>query len=461
MNIITDKSKTKTEVLMPNEEKELLKSLYVIRSYSGFEEPLRNAIIQFLNNYNIPYTNHNGNLLGLNHPGKPLFSAHMDMINTENYKLKGTESTVEDAVFTLDDNACIRLYRGKNEKANQTSLGADDKNGIWVILMLLKEGYEINFAFCHSEEIGGAGSTQVVGDRENAEFIEQCRYGIIIDRRNAHDIIGYENNYCMALDDKIHSFAKANGFKFSPARGSISDADRFSKLVECVNLSCGYYEPHTSKEYTNLNELWNTFNFCKKLLDEFNYESVSAERLRTFKKATKPYSSYEHTTYYNHSSNESKESAIYTKNKNGVYTLNEKKNPDTEEKKKVTTPSHTTSITQASTISNEDDKIDDQLGKLLARDYLELAMESGAIFVPEMEGFLIPLLTEKDLKKESLSNILEYYTCPKCGKQVVLMQDSVDALFMDYYNANRDLAIGICTSCHGIQNLRKDLKYLM
>ena len=41
------------------------------------------------------------------------------------------------------------------------------------------------------------------------------------------------------------------------------------------------------------------------------------------------------------------------------------------------------------------------------------------------------------------------------------MQDSVDALFMDYYNANRDLAIGICTSCHGIQNLRKDLKYLM
>jgi hypothetical protein len=470
-NIITT-TKQKKEVLMPSEAKELLKSLYLIRSYSGFEEPLRNAIARFLEEHNIPYVNYNGNLLGLNHPGKPLFSAHMDMVNTEGYKLKGSETSVIDPVFTLDDDACIRLYRGKNEKANQTSLGADDKNGIWVTLMLLKEGYEINFAFCHSEEIGGAGSTQIISDKESAEFIEKCQYGVIIDRRNANDIIGYENEYCLALDDRIHAFAKENGFKFSPARGSVSDADRFSKLIECVNLSCGYYEPHTSREHTNLNELWNTFLFCKKMLDEFTYHSVSPERIRKFKKATCPYSAYSKTTtttsFYGSAWNkntEEKKEPTYVK-KGNVYVPNEKKNPDTQKKTKIITPSRTTKDISDGTnniIKYDADCAENQLGDLIAKDYMEEALEYGMAFCSEINGYIIPLIPDKDLKEESVGDVLEYYTCPKCGKQVVLLQNSVDALFMDYYNpvTNSELALGICTNCNGLQNLKKELKYLL
>lgn len=468
-NIIT--TKQKKEVLMPSEAKELLKSLYLIRSYSGFEEPLRNAIARFLEEHNIPYVNYNGNLLGFNHPGKPLFSAHMDMVNTEGYKLKGSETVVTDPVFTLDDDACIRLYRGKNEKANQTSLGADDKNGIWVVLMLLKEGYEINFAFCHSEEIGGAGSTQIIADKESAQFIENCQYGVIIDRRNANDIIGYENEYCLALDDRIHAFAKENGFKFSPARGSISDADRFSRLIECVNLSCGYYEPHLSREYTNLNELWNTFLFCKKMLDEFVYQSVSPERIRKFKKAACPYSEYSKTTatasnyskYLNKNTEEKEEYSSYVK-KGNVYIQNEKKNSDTQTKTKMNSPSRTTEdITDGTNdiIEYDADCAENQLGDLIAKDYMEEALEYGTAFCTEINGYVIPLIPDKDLKEESVGEVLEYYTCPKCGKQVVLLQNSVDSLFMNYYNPETTTALGICTDCNGLQNLKKELKYLL
>ena len=51
--------------------------------------------------------------------------------------------------------------------------------------------------------------------------------------------------------------------------------------------------------------------------------------------------------------------------------------------------------------------------------------------------------------------------CPKCGKQVVLLQNSVDTLYMNYYNPEKDTALGICTDCNGLQNLKKELKYLL
>ena len=279
------------EVLMPKEDRTLLKELYLLRSYSGFEEPTRRYIERFLSAWKIPYLNYNGNIIGFNHPGAPLFSAHMDMVNTEGYVLKQGEFAVEQGVFTIDTKANIRLYRDA-EKKHQTSLGADDKNGIWVILTLLKCGYEINFAFCHSEEVGGTGSQQVVSNEELAKFVAGCKFGIIIDRRNANDIIGYENKYCLGLDDRIATFAKEKGFGFKPTTGSCSDADKFSQLLECVNLSCGYYSPHTSSEYTNVNELWNTFLFCQLLVDEFNYHSVSEERMKKFKGISTYSSSY-------------------------------------------------------------------------------------------------------------------------------------------------------------------------
>lgn len=280
----------KEKVLMPEEDKTLLKELYLKRSYSGNEEVIRQVITSFLDKLKIPYVNFNGNILGFNYPGAPLFSAHMDMVNTERYKLAPNETEVgNDYVFTIDSKTNIRLYRDRDKK-HQTSLGADDKNGVWAILTMLKMKKKINFAFCHSEEVGAIGSKQIVQDEESAKFIESCRYCIVIDRRNAGDIIGYSNKYCMGLDDRLAHFSKEQGFNFVPERGSMSDADQFSQLVECVNLSCGYYEAHTSNEYTNLNELWNTLLFCLQIVDGFNYNSVSPERIRDFKDIkTAPY----------------------------------------------------------------------------------------------------------------------------------------------------------------------------
>ena len=433
-NIITTIKEKRYEVLMPKEDRALLKGLYLLRSYSGYEDPVRNYITQCLDQLHIPYVNYNGNILGFNYPGRPLFSAHMDMINTEGYILSPGEIAV-DGFFTVDSKTNIRLYRDEEHK-RQTSLGADDKNGIWTILTLLKNGQDINFAFCHSEEVGGTGSQQVISNTKLAEFIEGCQYGIVIDRRNEWDIIGYNNKYCLALDDRLAAFAKDNGFKFTPANGSCSDADKFSRILECVNLSCGSYEAHTSKEYTNLNELWNTYLFCKKMLESFQYKSVSEKRMKKFKNISSyssSYSSYSSSTYPKYSWQKEKEESVEDSVEDSV--------------QKKTSQKTTTQI--AGTEHTIED-YDISMNEIVAKEYLSKAMEDGATYVTDLESYLIPLYTEEAIPKNTQPNdIVLTYDCPSCGKPVSILVDTVDTLFTCWFDKSQDKAIGMCTGCHG------------
>jgi 5-methylcytosine-specific restriction endonuclease McrA len=269
-----------------------LVAMYKLRSYTGYEDPLRNYIMEQLDNMAVPYVIYNGNLIGLNHDNAPLLSAHMDMVNTDHHIVDKNKEY--DYTFTITENYDIRIFRKNDDKEVQTSLGADDKNGVWIILELLKAGKPINFIFSHGEEGGCVGIKQVVSNVELAKDIEKkSKYALIVDRRNSSDIIGYGNSYCVALDDKLEEFSKANGYKFKKAHGLCSDADYISKLVECVNLSTGYYQAHSSSEFTNVKELVTTLNFVSLVVDEFVYSSVSGERMREFKKCGKPYS--EHT----------------------------------------------------------------------------------------------------------------------------------------------------------------------
>lgn len=441
----SSKDKKRTEIKMPDSMRTILKEMYLIRSYSGFEEPLRRYIMAFLDNLNIPYVNFNGNILGFNHPGMPLFGAHMDMVNTESYKLKGSEAALDsNHVFTVDKDTNIRLYRDSDKKC-QTSLGADDKNGIWIIMMLLAQGRQINFAFFHSEEVGHIGSGQVASDKELGEFIESCKYGIIIDRRNHWDIIGYDNKYCMGLDDRLSAFAKSIGMEFKPARGSISDADSISPLIECVNLSCGYYEPHTSKEYTNLNELWDTYLLCEQMLDNFDYTSVSASRMQDFKGCKSPYSKYTYTTTVTYDDDD--KWANYYNNYNKTNTKDEKK--DSAKKKTSKT------IVQATTgdTDTDTDTTTDEL--------LEECMDRGVSYDIDTGTWVVPLVENPDKIGAKADDILETFTCPECGTSVTLLQQSIDALYMDYYNKNIDQCVGICEHCHKFSDIKKDIDYLM
>lgn len=481
----TEKAETVTEakpveddiepVLMPDVAKQMLKELYLLRSYSGFEEPVRQGIINFLNKHHIPFVNLNGNILGFNHPGAPLFSAHMDMVNTENYKLKDGEFALSNEhVFTLDKKACIRLYRDKDKK-HQTSLGADDKNGIWTILSLLSTGRRINFAFCHSEETGGTGSRQVIDDKECAEFIKSCPYGIIIDRRNAGDIIGYENKYCLALDDRLEQFAKELNYPFKCTSGSVSDADRFSTLIECVNLSCGYYCPHTSNEYTNLNELWTTFCFCCDIIDHFEYTPLSHSRIKAMKGSSYSSSSYSgNSTYYGGSSgysgyyggynrstygNSSSSASSTTVTYKTSSTSNEKK--ISEDHKKEKKKMRTGRVTTTTSMDGADDDLSSIMDEL---NYIcELAVENDGYLEASLGAYIIPLYSLKDLPGDrSIRDELAWIRCRGCQEHKVLSQTTIDSTFYcseasDYQLDWNAKIFGICTRCKTLVDITEQV----
>lgn len=481
MNLPATPEIKRQKVLMPEEYRKLLKDLYLIRSYSGFEEPIRRGIMAFLDRLEIPYINFNGNILGFNHPGEPLFSAHMDMVNTESYKLRGNEYMLnEEHVFTVDHDTCIRLYRSRDKdgKPNQqTSLGADDKNGIWVILSLLKHGMPINFAFCHSEETGGEGSRQIVSDEECAKFIAGCKFGIVIDRRNAGDIIGYDNKYCMCLDDRLRAFSDEHKFGYKPTRGSISDADRFSSLLECVNLSCGYYEPHSSKEYTNLNELWNTFQFCLKILSDFQYHSASEKRMQEFKGTTAPYKrTVIKTTYATPTARVSVDTDYYNGARRSVYgTTRTFKDEEDNLKKNLGQAQTKTSMNTITTagktakVSKEEADKAEELETMLEvfndYDYIdkeqcaERAMLEDAFYDRDWNYWMVPLYPESGStapKGITTHNVIDWLVCPKCNKNLMFLESSVDELITNEYDINEQHLLGICTECFEIQDMKEN-----
>jgi len=304
----------------------MLKELYMIESYSHEEKALQDYIEMILTGFNVPYEVFDGNIVGLNHADKPLLSAHMDMVNPKRYTscvtynytgykranmegrwkwnpiLKDHELIPEEPpkpepIKLEKPNKITKLsevngtIRGYNPLGERCSLGADDKNGVFTILTLLSMGLPLNFVFSMGEEAGRVGINRLVKVEGFTSVIKDLPYCIVIDRRNGSDIIATMgmNDYCLNLDKEMQKFAEKNDYLYKRASGSICDADTLSEYLECVNISCGYYDPHTKDEYTDIQEIRNTIDFVADLLDMFEYKSVDPQS--TYKKP-KPATTY-------------------------------------------------------------------------------------------------------------------------------------------------------------------------
>jgi putative aminopeptidase FrvX len=150
------------------------------------------------------------------------------------------------------------------------NLGADDKNGIWIILRLLKANPDLNFVFSTAEETGG--------NLHEIKCIKKASFAIVLDRRGSSDVIGVHNDYCdQDFYDAVLKIGKAYGYKEDV--GVFSDADHISTIINCVNISVGYYNAHTTKEYTVVDELVNAARFA--------YHLILSKKLGTFKRSIK------------------------------------------------------------------------------------------------------------------------------------------------------------------------------
>ena len=101
---------------------------------------------------------------------------------------------------------------------------------------------------------------------QNLKYINELDVNYIVefDRKNANDAVFYS---CANYD--FEKFVTTTtGYKF--AYGSCSDISVIAPKakIAAVNLSCGYYNPHTPHEYVVFDEMVNTIEAAKKLIIE-------------------------------------------------------------------------------------------------------------------------------------------------------------------------------------------------
>jgi len=167
----------------------------------------------------------------------------------------------------------FRIYRDIDDKdthfamngKRKVGIGGDDKCGVFACLYMLKVLPEIKVVFFSREESGCRGSRNV-----DKGFFADGRYIIQLDRRGKRDFIQtYWSKKTIS-----HEFSSEIGlvkkkYKYKNTTGTVTDVMKLwdNKVgISCINLSCGYYNPHTDYEYISIKDLWHSVKFTEEII---------------------------------------------------------------------------------------------------------------------------------------------------------------------------------------------------
>jgi len=235
--------------------REQLIDLLNIYGVSGMEAPVREHLIPVLTPLvDMVKVDHYGNLLAEKKMGNGkgatvLLSAHMDTVS----------GVMRDKVLVeVDGMINAELPSGK-----PAILGADDRAGIAIVLTVLRnlkqlEGFNgtVKVAFSREEEVGCVGSEKI-----DPRFYEDADLAIVVDRRGNRDIVvGCGMAFC---SDSVGEFMEnVSGLieqDWACVGGGISDAMTFAQNgVNSINLSAGYMNEHTDREFVSLSDMGDT-----------------------------------------------------------------------------------------------------------------------------------------------------------------------------------------------------------
>lgn len=233
----------------------ILKSLYMINSYSGKEDFIKQYLYEVLDA--LPFAkdllvkeDKKGNVYVTKGETKhyPCYVAHLDEVH---------QSSPTDII-----NVKGILFGFNTKKREQVGIGADDKNGIFVTLCMLERLPAVKIAWFVEEETGCKGSYKA-----DMKFFKDCLWVIQADRRNGSDLITSIGGRDMCSNDFRKDILKiGKGFGYKKESGLMTDIETLVNNdvgISCVNISCGYYFPHTNDECTDIKELQNCIQFCE------------------------------------------------------------------------------------------------------------------------------------------------------------------------------------------------------
>lgn len=164
----------------------------------------------------------------------------------------------------------------KDTLSSPNGIGGDDRCGVYMIFEVIKN-YKCSVLFCEDEEIGMVGAEKFTETELAKSLIGQFNYIIEFDRKGNKDAVFYDCD-----NPEFEEFITRDFYE--TAYGSFSDISTIAPVLGCaaVNLSCGYYNAHTLKEYVVLAEMETSIMQTCKILERTTeadvFEYIEAKR---------------------------------------------------------------------------------------------------------------------------------------------------------------------------------------
>lgn len=202
----------------------------------------------------------------------PMFISHTDTVhNIIDKIIVKEEKLLRPNTFgkTFDDTLvdCLKAY---TENGLPTGIGGDDKCGIFICLELLKQLDKVKIGFFVSEETGCHGSSKC-----DENFLKDVGYITQYDAPGNHLI----SEICsgVRLFDREGEFFKKTlkiieetfDNEMLIQSHPYTDISQLKKKsdVSCINISCGYYNMHSSSEFVSIDDVNNAIEIGKKMVD--------------------------------------------------------------------------------------------------------------------------------------------------------------------------------------------------
>lgn len=243
---------------------ELLKRLYAINSKSGSEAAIEELVRNELADVECTIEEDDfGNLFITKGEAESYagVTAHLDEVHEPVCRSIVTEG---DMVYGLD------------AEGHRVGIGADDKNGLWVILKLLHIVPQLKAVLFVEEEKTMIDGEEVAGCRGSRacslSAFDNVRYLLAIDRKGRADVVTTSKGGIVLCDKGLLPEAILAEYGYACVEGGRTDVTALRErglTIPCCNISCGYYNAHKSDEYTLFSELEHTLRFVAALVERF------------------------------------------------------------------------------------------------------------------------------------------------------------------------------------------------
>lgn len=236
---------------------EILKQLYKMSSKSGVEDRIKSFVLGCVSDVDLKVdTDDIGNLFITKGIADtyPCVAAHLDEIHDPCER----EIVIEDdKIFTVN-----RLW-------NRVGCGADDKNGLWVIINLLHSEPILKVALFvqeeHTGDIPGCRGARAC----DLSFFSDVKFVLECDRKGCSDVVYIGKGETLLCEREFIPQNLLDYYGYEMVRGGKTDVVELKMrglTVPVCNISCGYYDAHKNCEYSKFSELQNCLSFVRDIL---------------------------------------------------------------------------------------------------------------------------------------------------------------------------------------------------